>query len=237
MMKPEPRLPRSCTRLRAWKLAAVALTVVGCGGQGIVDGTTSGGSTGASTSGAGGDGSTSSVASTSDASSSAMGSGGFGGGVMMPVVCSAQGGVGCADDEICDYPDNQCGTGQINGICAKRPKFCPPELGNDTEAPACGCDAKLHKSGCATHEDGTDLSINNLCATPAGTYPCGALFCTLGTQYCKHLLYNQGASELTSCNPLPGCGATCDCLLSTTCGSTCGGTPEGGIEVFCPDGG
>ena len=218
-------------------LAGVALAIVGCGGQGIVDGTTGGSSTGASTGGAGGAGTASSAGSTSDASSSTTGSGGFGGGVTMPVVCSAQSGVGCAGDEACDYPDNQCGMGQINGICVKRPNFCPPPLGNDPTPLACGCDAQLHKSSCATRKDGTDLSINNLCATPAGTYPCGALFCTLGTQYCKHVLFNQGALDITSCNPLPGCGATCDCLLSKTCGSTCGGTPEGGIEVFCPEGG
>ncbi len=207
----------------------------------MVDGTTGTvGSAGAFTSGTGGDGTTSSAGSTGgagDTSSATTGSGGVGGGVMMPVVCSAQNGMGCADGEFCSYQDNQCGMGAVNGACTKRPKVCPPDLPGNPPELACGCDAELHASSCWTRHDGTDLSVTHLCATPVGMFACGGLFCTIGQAYCKHAVFDQGGSETTSCVHLPDCGATCDCLLSTTCGSTCGGTPEGGIEVFCPSGG
>jgi hypothetical protein len=215
------RLPVSGPR----SFAALALLLAACGGKVVVDAAPSGGSGAGAGTGVGGTGggSTTTVG--------AGGASGVGGDPVLKVPCSNEEGVGCPDDQFCDYADDLCGKKTIHGICTPRPLGCPP-----TFQPTCGCDAAVYNTPCDAQREGTDLSAVTWCVPPAGMWQCGTFFCTVGKEFCEHQVVDQGASETASCKPLPACGASCDCLLSTGCGSSCGFTPEGGIEVFCPAG-
>lgn len=233
-MQPEARRRRRRfdPGLRGWLIASLGLTLAACGGKVVVDASPSGSSVGGAGGGsAGGVGGAASTT-TSTTSTSTAGPGGVGGGVVMPSACGEESGIGCPADQFCDYVDDGCGKGKINGVCTPRPQNCPPSF-----QPTCGCDMLVHNTPCDSQHEGADLSTVEWCVPPPGTFQCGAFFCTVGKEYCEHLVVNQGDSETASCQPLPPCGASCDCLLNVTCGSACGGTPEGGVEIYCPVGG
>lgn len=65
--------------------------------------------------------------------------------------CTAAG--GCASDEYCYFPHNDCGASSP-GHCAKRPKSCPP-----LDIKVCGCNGTEYLNGCvATQQGGTDVA-------------------------------------------------------------------------------
>ncbi len=200
-----------------------ALILHGCGGKVVFDVDGSGGA--AALGSVGAEKGSKSVVATAVVASATAGVGGA------SVVCSTENGLGCPADQFCDYADDRCGLGKINGVCRPEPLACPPSY-----EPTCGCDAEVHDTPCDTQREGFDLNTEKSCVAPPGKFQCGALFCNVGEQYCEVIFVDQGASETGTCKPLPPCGATCDCLLGATCGLTCNGTGEGGIEVHCPSG-
>ncbi|MFT3772587.1 MAG: hypothetical protein QM820_44925 [Minicystis sp.] len=199
----------------AWMATALA----SCGGKVVVDAAS------AASSGAGG----ANASTSSSASGTSGGPGGAGGGA--PVACGAQVGVTCPPDQFCDFSDDSCGNDQIAGVCTPRPLACPPVF-----IPTCGCDAITHNTPCDANREGTDQSVLHLCVAPAGMFQCGAFFCTVGKEYCEtHTSQENGPISFECLPPPPSCGGdlSCDCLLGKTCGTACGGTPEGGTDIFC----
>lgn len=137
----------------------------------------------------------------------------------------------CAADEFCDYTDNTCGIADGEGACKKKPGACPAIVGR----PVCGCDGNVHSSDCTAYRDGTDLNANG-CAVPSGSFACGYAVCSLQTQYCRHEI-KPPAADLYTCITLPqACpagAATCDCLRSEPCGTTCSGNERAGLTLVC----
>lgn len=61
----------------------------------------------------------------------------------------------CADDMLCDYPDDLCGNG-ANGVCVIAPPFCPPGV-----IPVCGCDGVDYDNACFALFAGTDVDATD----------------------------------------------------------------------------
>jgi hypothetical protein len=139
------------------------------------------------------------------------------------------GGQSCSASQLCDDPSNQCG--QFASTCVETPTSCP------AEAPqVCGCDGQVHASACAARQAGVDVDSRGSCTAPGGTFPCGEIFCTEGSEYCHAL---SGTPTLYSCRPFPeACGGTptCDCL-TPLCSETfpsCDDVPGGsGLALTC----
>ena len=65
--------------------------------------------------------------------------------------CTSAG--GCAGDEYCYFPHDDCGASSP-GHCAKRPRSCPP-----LDSKVCGCNGVEYANGCvATQKGGTDVA-------------------------------------------------------------------------------
>ena len=141
----------------------------------------------------------------------------------------------CAATEYCDYPDDLCGAGSP-GTCEPRPRGC-----DLLYAPVCGCDGKEHGNDCSARSSGSDVSASGGCASPQGTFACGAAFCMLGSQYCLRAVSDVGGiPDSYECKPLPAsCGKTptCTCLEAEPCGDWCEtGATLGEIMLTCPGG-
>ncbi|XXX72213.1 hypothetical protein WMF30_31655 [Sorangium sp. So ce134] len=147
------------------------LLLAACGGS--VD--TPPGSGGAGGDGAGGDG---------GATSATSGSGGA------PVACGARSGGSCSAEELCDFPDDSCGTFDTEGQCSARPEGCTEDCPG-----VCGCDGQFYCNACAAHQAGVDVSENTACIEPVGgdytaTYWAGGL---------DHLVVYKAEPEADRC--------------------------------------
>ena len=80
----------------------------------------------------------------------------------MPPICGGFGGIPCADDQWCDYPDTAvCGAVDQLGICRPRPAACP-----EVYLPVCGCDGETHGNACKAAAGGTDVAYDGPCLFP-----------------------------------------------------------------------
>lgn len=201
----------------AMSLVLGVVFAAGCSDGGNGGGT--GGAGGQGTGGSGGSGGTSGTA----------GGGGMG------ALCGGIGGLMCAADEFCDYPDDECGALDGTGVCVKRPQVCP-----DLYAPTCACDGKVYSNSCDANGAGQDISVLGGCPDQMGMFACGAGFCAKGQQYCQKTLSDvQGIPDTFMCLPYPAaCGgnADCACFANELCGNACSGTAMDGITLTCPGG-
>ncbi len=146
----------------------------------------------------------------------------------------------CDATEYCAFSDGVCGTQDPIGECHPRPTNCDASY-----QPVCGCDDQVHGNPCDAMMNGWDLSALGSCAIPAGTFPCGAHFCSIATEVCHES--DEGDSpqptpNLYRCDPLP---AACDgkpscdegCAQAVCFAAFCNLTVEGGMFVDCPGGG
>ncbi len=67
------------------------------------------------------------------------------------------GGETCSSDEYCNYPDDNCGSGQ-SGACQRRPSLCPSQ-----SDPVCGCNGKTYQNNCIAHKRGVDIEHTGSC--------------------------------------------------------------------------
>jgi len=72
--------------------------------------------------------------------------------------CGGLAGVQCADDEYCDYTNNDCGIADGAGSCKRRPDACP-----DIFSPRCACDGTVYPNECDAARHGVDVSANDIC--------------------------------------------------------------------------
>ena len=129
----------------------------------------------------------------------------------------------CATDELCDFADGLCGSGE-RGACVSKPYGC--STGAGPYPIVCGCDGEFHGSECVT-ADGVDTSVDvSICPAPAaGTFVCGSMFCNASYEYC---LVNGDDKR---CVPATDCDS-CDCLAPSCTGASCS-EENGALTVTC----
>ncbi len=136
-------------------------------------------------------------------------------------------------NEYADYADNLCGQGNMMQ-CSTRPAHCEGE----PEQKVCACDGVAYDSACEAAILGTDLSVQQICTAPPGTYPCGQFFCNTSAEYCEVHQTGQSSPDVYACNPIPpGCLAnpSCDCLESLPCGGDCQEATPGRFLLICSE--
>lgn len=146
-------------------------------------------------------------------------------------VCGGFAHILCADNELCDFPDNGCGVGDQTGHCKARPVACPAVVG----PPTCACDNKVYAGDCPAYVAGVDLNAHGTCDAAPGRFVCGFTQCELATQYCRREPH-PGAADGFSCVPLPPCSTapSCACLTNERCGKSCDGDARVGLTLSCP---
>ena len=130
-----------------------------------------------------------------------------------PAVCAAL--LPCAVGQYCTWPDNSCGATRTAGTCQSVPPSCP---GGGPSA--CGCDGATYGSVCAAAQGGIDVSTNQSCTPPSGTFPCGPLFCSTQGEICEQTrdLSKSLTPQSWSClAPPAGCTTGCGCNLCPSC--------------------
>jgi hypothetical protein len=68
----------------------------------------------------------------------------------------------CDPLHYCEWKDDSCGQGDIQGTCMPRPSDC----GMDPPA-VCGCDGVRYDSACEAHRAGTDVAQVSVCGPGA----------------------------------------------------------------------
>jgi Mg-chelatase subunit ChlD len=129
-----------------------------------------------------------------------------------PAVCAPL--LPCAVGQYCTWPDDSCGSTRTAGTCKNVPPSCP---GGGPSA--CGCDGATYGSVCAAAQGGIDVSTNQSCTAPSGTFPCGPLFCAQGA-ICEEVrdLSKSLTPQSWSCvAPPAGCTTGCGCNLCPPC--------------------
>jgi hypothetical protein len=125
-----------------------------------------------------------------------------------PAACAAT--LPCALTDYCKVPDASCGKGSLAGSCQTIPASC-----SGGGPPVCGCDGQTHASACAASLAGVDVSASGACAAPAGTFPCGPLFCQISGEVCRKVPSSPPAYACVTAPP--GCPTGCNCDLCPTC--------------------
>jgi hypothetical protein len=211
-------------RLVLLGIGSLVALMAACGGEAIVEDTTSSGRGGSGTTG---------PASGTGAQTTGTTSVGQGGG--SGIVCGGFAGSECPANEYCDYEPSTCGATDGTGICRTRPSGCP-----DIYSPTCACDGMVYGNDCDAAANGFDINLNGGCAAPPGMFGCGAQFCDLTAYYCEILGTDVGSEpNVYSCQPLPtACGSapSCACLAGVQCGSMCTGNAAQGLTALCPGG-
>ena len=74
-------------------------------------------------------------------------------------VCGGPTAALCADNEWCDFPDDDpCGRNGSIGTCKPRPEICTKEF-----IPVCGCDGMFYSNACMAHMGGADVDFIGFC--------------------------------------------------------------------------
>lgn len=168
---------------------------------------------------------------TSTTTSTGVGDAGSGGGGASADACGADGGTACGPDAFCDNPMDLCGKTSFVGPpqCKPRPSAC------DAYAqPTCGCDGHVYGNACEANLAGVDAASLGGCVPPAGTFACGAIFCSEASEYCY--TFGEGAVDTAECRPLPpacfeGDGPSCACLADVPSVAPCQETDDGGLAI------
>ncbi|HEV8324242.1 MAG TPA: hypothetical protein VG389_21675 [Myxococcota bacterium] len=145
-------------------------------------------------------------------------------------VCGGFTGATCAATEYCDYPDGACGAADGSGTCQPRPTGCDTVFD-----PVCACDGTVYDNDCIAAAAGVDVSTLGNCTPPPGDFSCGSRFCTLGAQYCYHLIDDTGMPDTWTCMPMPPCmTADCACVnAAPPCAGTCADGTDGSVTLTC----
>lgn len=156
--------------------------------------------------------------------------GGSGGGstTTTPTTAASCSTTGCGGGEFCKYHYAACKDTtwddflHYNGACTARPVAC-----DEIYAPVCGCDGKVYGNECAANAAGVDLGANACAAslTPVNYIPCGPLYCSPATSYCRVEGGDEG-DTYWDCMPLP---AACQGAATPDC--ACLGPPTQGGET------
>jgi hypothetical protein len=135
----------------------------------------------------------------------------------------------CTSAQICEGMPG-CGT----------PWFCEPSHACTTLAATyCDCNGVTFTAGGCP---GRPIAHNGACEMPppidagtAGSFTCGPLRCTRGSQYCEVQSSDTGEPDTYECLAFPpSCSSRgCGCLHGIRCGDTCTTTPDGNIETHC----
>ena len=150
-----------------------------------------------------------------------------------PAVCAPL--LPCAVGQYCTWPDDSCGTTRTAGTCKATPQSCP---GSPS---ACGCDGTTYPSACAAAQGGVDVSTNQSCTPPPGTFACGPLFCATQGGICEEIrdLSNSVTPSWSCVAPPAGCTTGCGCNLcpqcppGRTCKEVCSQVSGGGNVLSC----
>jgi hypothetical protein len=153
--------------------------------------------------------------------------------------CGGFAGLVCEPGFYCDYADETCGAGDMQGDCKPSPGACP-----DVYAPVCGCDQMVYGNDCDAAAAGVDVAPADWCTAPQGLFPCGAHYCQVASDMCVHTTSDVvGIPDSYSCAPLPQpCqqvavpSCTCAASAANQCGGQCSLSPEGGVVIDCPGG-
>ncbi|HWM86168.1 MAG TPA: hypothetical protein VNO33_10035 [Kofleriaceae bacterium] len=78
------------------------------------------------------------------------------------VLCGGLAGLQCEETHYCDWPDDDCGSGDGLGACRPRPTDC--KLGESV----CGCDGDRYESACAANMAGADVREPSNCEPTIG---------------------------------------------------------------------
>ena len=98
----------------------------------------------------------------------------------------------------------------------------------------------VYSNACDAQAVGIDANIEGGCEPPPGMFPCGAIFCLSGMDYCERVVSDVvGVPDSYHCKPATDpCGnepVDCTCLAKAPCGEICEMTGEG-YTVTCPGG-
>jgi hypothetical protein len=169
------------------------------------------------------------------------GSGGAGGQGGGGAICGGIAGLTCADDEYCDFAEDECGGDDSTGLCTPRPQGCP-----DNVDPTCACNGQIYSNSCEAYAAGQDVSNLGGCPVEPDQFACGPKICVIADQYCTFTASDvPGAPDSYSCGVLPPeCFAgpqtpTCDCLQTEAmaCFGQCAQDPNtGALTLTCPGG-
>jgi hypothetical protein len=135
----------------------------------------------------------------------------------------------CGDLQYC----STCGAHA--GQCVWHPQDCIYQPG----PVVCGCDGTLYMTSCDAELNRVDIDSMSHCPAPPGTFRCGTLFCTHGTQYCETWFTNDIGDPpyvlRYACADLPNeCGATptCTCVTRSEC-ADCTMSADGDVIAMC----
>jgi hypothetical protein len=151
-----------------------------------------------------------------------------------PLACAPT--LPCAIGQYCVFADDKCGTTGLAGSCKPVPGGC------SGGGPAvCGCDGQVHGSTCAAALEGVDLSSNQSCNAPSGTFACGAYFCGVSGQICEDdRNFANPVPDVYSCIAPPagcpsgcGCNACPPCPAGHMCKEVCTTDSSGGHHLTC----
>lgn len=153
--------------------------------------------------------------------------------------CGGIAGEECGADEFCDYPSDDCGGDDGQGVCMPRPKRCP-----NLDEPACACDGTVYGNSCEANAAGFDVSVDG-CEPPAGDFACGSGFCALASDACFQtpndvpdpppVYYNCGDLP-PACDQVAVPTCVCAQSLAVSCGGSCEDAAGGGVIIHCPGG-
>ena len=120
----------------------------------------------------------------------------------------------CAPGSYCDFSLPICGNNAqftAKPTCEPSPAGCP----DDDALPTCGCDNVVYDSACEAAAAGVSVSSLQNCPTPSGLFPCGPLYCAIGTTFCTISVAEASPPASYECRVMPTqClgEPSCDCV-------------------------